>query len=100
MKKCNRSGTHCFLNKLYLNGYLCGEAKLPYKKGYTLDKHQLSFMQDDGKEDASGWLRKIKIWNKQLSDKEAASECGCMLTTAGKKCESHVVLSPRSRSRR
>ena len=81
-------------NKLYLNGYLCGMAKLPYKKGYSLAPHHMSFMQDDGKEDASGWLRKIKIWNKQLSDKEAAAECGCALTEKGKECEQHVVVSP------
>lgn len=81
-------------NKLYLNGWLCGEAKLAYKKGYTLGKHQLSFMQDDGKEDASGWLKKIQIWNKQLTDKEAAAECGCILAPEGKKCEDLVVLSP------
>jgi hypothetical protein len=81
-------------NKLYLNGWLCGEAKLAYKKGYTLAEHQLSFMQDDGKEDASGFLKKIQVWNKQLSDKEAAAECGCILAPEGKRCEHYTVLSP------
>jgi hypothetical protein len=81
-------------NKLYLNGYLCGSAKLPYKKGYELAPHQLSFMQDDGKENSAGWLKKIKIWDHSLSNEEVAAECGCLLTTPGKKCKSLVVLSP------
>lgn len=79
---------------LYLNGYPCGRSKVPYQDGYKLDDHGVQFLKDDGTEEASGYLKRIKLWDHALTDGEVATECGCVLTTAADTCDSSVVYNP------
>eukprot|EP00960_Hanusia_phi_P074325 768213-Hanusia_phi.AAC.3 len=78
--------------KLYLNGYLCSSGKIPYSEGYKLSPHEITFFKDDSARESAGYVKEIKIWDRQLTDVEAATECGCTLTTAGESCDDDSVV--------
>eukprot|EP00960_Hanusia_phi_P062612 765213-Hanusia_phi.AAC.3 len=78
--------------KLYLNGFLCASGIIPYAEGYKLSPHQISFFKDTGGQQSSGIVKRIRIWDRQLSDDEVATACACTLTSEGQSCDADNIV--------
>jgi hypothetical protein len=79
--------------KLFLNGWLCGKGKPPYGGKYALDPTGTWFFRDDGSENTAGFVQRIVMWNKELSERKVREECACALPTPGSPCEHQVIVN-------
>ena len=60
----------------------------PYNGKYTLDPEGLWFFHSsDASENSAGFVKKIQLWNRALSDSDVRDECGCELPANGKACK-------------
>lgn len=82
--------------KLYLNGAMCAHGRPLFNKGFMLDQNNIRFFHDQGSEHAEGYVKDIHIWNRVLSEQEAASMSSCMLAARANRCSRNIVLSPNS----
>lgn len=86
--------------RLYLNGYKCAEDAPPFLDGYRPSPTSLEFFHSDDMASSGGYVRRITIWDRTLTDIEAAKESGCRLSKPGKTCEATVTeVIPYERTR-
>jgi hypothetical protein len=80
--------------KLYINGFMCAKGSPAYVTQYALNQHQVDFFHDDGSENTAGYVRTIRMWNKELSEAKMAKLAGCRLTEDALRCERNIVFGP------
>ena len=82
------------LIKLYINGFECAKGSPPYVRQYALDRHEVDFFHDNGSENTAGYVRRIRMWNKELSNDMIAKLSGCRLTETSSRCPRNIVFGP------
>ena len=80
--------------KLYINGFLCAKGSPAYVRQYALSQHQVDFFHDDGSENTAGYVKRIRMWNKELSEAKMAKLSACRLTEESQRCERNIVFGP------
>ena len=80
--------------KLYINGFLCAKGSPAYVRQYALSQHQVDFFHDDGSENTAGYVKRIRMWNKELSEAKMAKLSACRLTEEAQRCERNIVFGP------
>ena len=80
---------------LYLNGYPCMTAEPTSSKGFELQSNDIVFFRGALKESSAGYVKKIDVWEKTLSDKEMMKASSCELPQVAKaQCSTFVYFSP------
>jgi len=80
--------------KLYINGFECAKGHPAYVRQYALNRHEVDFFKDDGSENTAGYVRRIRMWNKELSGDKMAKLSGCRLTDVASRCARNIVFGP------
>ena len=80
---------------LFINGYPCAVGSPPYASGFELNAHDIEFFHDSGNKNARGYVKRLQLWGRVLSEKEAALVSGCILHPPSKAiCNSSFGYSP------
>ena len=80
---------------LYINGYKCATGSPVSMEGYPLESNNIQFLRGVSEgQSSSGAVKRIQIWNKELSSTKMAEECNCDPPEQAKRCESTVEFVP------
>ena len=77
---------------LYINGFQCAKGSPAYVRQFALNQHNVDFFKDDGGENSAGYVKRIRMWNKELPPLEMAKFSGCRVTETGKRCTRNIVF--------
>ncbi|KAJ1470709.1 hypothetical protein T484DRAFT_1846778, partial [Baffinella frigidus] len=83
--------------KMFMNGFMCADGEPLQVDGYAIDTDQITFLHDDHSP-FSGFVSKITVVEKAMSEQEVAADAGCTLLPASSdKCAAtRVVTSNRA----
>ena len=81
---------------LFLHGGLCAEGvpdkKMGFKDVLRLNPHSMSFVADMAGQNGEGYVSRIRVFNKALTDEEVAAICDCQLPERGPQCKDVIVV--------
>ena len=64
----------------------------PYNNNYKLDPEEdLIFFHDNGGHDVAGTVKRIHLWNTDLTDDVVLSTCNCLLPASDKPCKANLI---------
>ena len=81
---------------LFVNGYKCATGKPTQNKGFELVSDDMIFFHGiTADQTPQGHATTIRIWNRDVSEGDIQSLCGCRLASEGKsQCSDSVILNP------
>jgi len=80
---------------LYINGYKCASGSPVSMEGYPLEPNNIQFLRGVTEaKSPSGAVKRIQVWNKELSYTKMAEACNCVLPDQAKQCDSTVEFVP------
>jgi hypothetical protein len=80
---------------LYINGYKCATGSPVSVEGYPLEDNNIQFLRGVSQsQSTSGHVKRIQVWNRELSSDKMAEESACDLPEQQNRCESTVQYVP------
>jgi len=79
---------------LFINGYPCASGKPSSSGGYALVKDDMVFLRGQSSQSSAGYIKKLEVWGKALSDTEMTDKSGCAIASQKKSCVSTVIKAP------
>ena len=79
--------------RVYIDGALCA-SEIPLDPAFlVLNPHDIMLLADTGLKNPSGFVKRVRIFNKALSEDDVAKMCNCRLTIRDKPCERHIEMN-------
>ena len=81
--------------KLYVDGYHCasGSVEQAPSSGLSLDLESVQFLHDPNGNDGSGYVRRIRLWGRELTPGDILDASGCELPQEESECSGHIVMN-------